>query len=39
MNTANLFEDDWVKDKWLRLLGLVDYCNHAVKQTIKKEMA
>ncbi len=26
------FQKDWLKDPWLRLLGLADYCNHAIKQ-------
>gem|GEM_PF-524452 len=32
MEPSNLFQNDWLKDHWLRLLGLVDYCNHAVKE-------
>lgn len=25
------FQKDWLKDPWLRLLGLADYCNRAIK--------
>lgn len=32
MNSDNYFENEIFKDHWLRLLGLVDYCNHAIKQ-------
>src|SRR3954465_1363174 len=32
MNTHLVFERDWLRDSWLRLLGLVDFCNKAVKQ-------
>ena len=27
-----MFEKDWLKDPWLRLFGLVDHCNHIVKE-------
>jgi hypothetical protein len=32
MNTHLIFERDWLRNSWLRLLGLVDYCNRAIKQ-------
>lgn len=33
MELNNLLQNDRLTDHWLRLLGLVDYCNHAVKES------